>query len=101
MKRKILLLPLAEEDINQYIVYLAEKAGPDIAVRFNESLLSSFKLLRERPFLGKERLYLSPVLEGIRIWFVKGFENCLIFYKISDGRYTSFVFCTPHVTRKA
>lgn len=37
MKRKILLLPLAEEDINQYIVYLAENAGPDIAVRFNES----------------------------------------------------------------
>jgi len=84
MKRKILLQPLAEEDIDNYFTYLEENAGPEIAVRFNDSVFLSLRLLRERPFLGSERLYLSPVLEGIRIWFVKGFENCLIFYRVSD-----------------
>lgn len=84
MKRKILLLPLAEGDIDNYFTYLEENAGPDVAVRFNESVFLSLKLLQERPFLGSERPYFSPVLEGVRIWFVKGFENCLIFYRISD-----------------
>lgn len=101
MKRKILLLPLAEEDIDDYFAYLVENAGLDIAVRFNESVFLSRKLLRERPFVGTERLYLSPALEGIRIWFVKDFENYLIFYKFPIERSTSFVSYTPLVTQKA
>lgn len=75
---------MAEEDIDDYVAYLEENAGLDVAARFNELVFLSLKLLQERPFLGNERLYLSPVLEGIRIWFVKGFENCLIFYRVSD-----------------
>ena len=85
MKRKILLLPLADEDIDNYFTYLEENAGLDVAARFNESVILSLKLLRERPFVGSERPYLSPKLEGIRMWFVKDFENCLIFYRTSDS----------------
>jgi toxin ParE1/3/4 len=42
------------------------------------------------PLLGVERSYLNPKLDGLRMWFVKGFEKYLIFYR-SFGNYIEIV----------
>lgn len=37
------------------------------------------------PLIGSERKFFNSKLWGIRLWFVKGFEKYLIFYRVFDN----------------
>ena len=73
--------PTARRDIVAHYVYLAEKAGEDVAERFIASLESSVALLASQPSLGAPLQLRLPELQGLRKWRVAQFENVLIFYK--------------------
>jgi len=76
-KRPRFLLDLAGE-----LNWLNEKAGPDVAARWYESLKDTINQIRRHPFLGRERKDLSP--PGIRSWRISGFPRWLLFYGFDE-----------------
>jgi toxin ParE1/3/4 len=84
MKRELILLPRAETDLNIHFIYFGENAGVEIALRFNNSTKESFYRLCETPLIGVSRDFLNQELPNLRMWFVKGFEDYLIFYRVLD-----------------
>ena len=89
MKLAIFLLPQAEADIDAHCAFIA-KRSLEKALDFDRAVFESFDRLSEMPLLGTGRTYLHPNLSGIRMWFVKGFENYLIFYR-PFGNYLEIV----------
>ncbi|HRH40013.1 MAG TPA: type II toxin-antitoxin system RelE/ParE family toxin [Pyrinomonadaceae bacterium] len=89
MKLALFLLPRAEKDIDSHCEFWAEKSVKK-ALAFDQAVFETFDRLCEMPLIGTERNYSSPKLFGIRIWFVKGFEKYLIFYR-SFGNYLEIV----------
>ena len=79
MKREILLLSHAEEDIYSYAEYLTLNAGNDVATRFENSVFESVELLLERPYVGVLRHYTNRKLNELRMWPVRNFNDLLIF----------------------
>jgi toxin ParE1/3/4 len=80
---RIVRSPLAKADLVEHIVYLAER-NPDIADRFITAAGIAFQKLAKTPSIGAEYPFKSPRLAGIRRWFIPGFKNHLIFYRVSD-----------------
>jgi toxin ParE1/3/4 len=84
MMRRYYLLPGAEDDLYEHSFYLVENAGPEVAARFSNSFFASVKRLTESPLIGVERNYSLTDLKDIRLWFVRDFEDYLIFYRVTD-----------------
>jgi toxin ParE1/3/4 len=80
MKLALFLLPRAEGDIDEHVAYIAED-NIEKALEFDAAVFESFDRLRKMPLIGSERAYMNERLNGLRMWFVKGFENYLIFYR--------------------
>lgn len=79
MKLDLFLLPRAEADIDEHCAYIA-RTNVEKALAFDRAVFESFDRLCEMPLIGSERSYINPELFGLRMWFVKGFENYLIYY---------------------
>lgn len=84
MKKELNILPGADSDIDEHFNYIVEESL-DRAVRFYDAVYASFDLLLLQPFIGKAKRYNKPELAGLRMWFVKGFDRYLIFYKVKDN----------------
>jgi toxin ParE1/3/4 len=84
MKLALFLLPRAEADIDAHCEFLAQKSV-EKALHFDQAVFDSFNRLCEMPLIGSERKYFNPKLFGVRLWFVKGFEKYLIFYRAFDN----------------
>ena len=80
MKLALFLLPKAEADIDEHVAYIAHD-NIEKALEFDEAVFESFERLREMPLISSEQTYMNERLKGLRMWFVKGFENYLIFYR--------------------
>ena len=79
-RRPRFLLDLAEE-----LIWLKEKAGPEVAEAWYQSLEQTFRQLQRSPFIGRLRKDLSP--QGIRSWRLADFPRWLLFYEVDkDGR---------------
>ena len=89
MKLALFLLPRAEADIDSHCAFFAEKSY-EKALKFDQAVFESFERLCEMPLIGTERNYKNPKLFGIRLWFVKGFEKYLVFYRVF-GNYIEIV----------
>ena len=89
MKLTLFLLPHAEADIDSHCKFFAKK-NVEKALKFDQAVFETFDRLCEMPFIGTERAYQNPKLLGIRMWFVKGFEKYLIFYR-AFGNYIEIV----------
>ena len=48
---------------------------------FDKAVFESLDRLCERPLIGTRHSYVNLKLDGLRMWFVKGFEQYLIFYR--------------------
>ncbi len=89
MKLALFLLPRAESDIDSHCAFFAKKSIEE-ALKFDQAVFESFARLCEMPLIGTERDYKNPKLFGIRLWFVKGFEKYLIFYRVF-GNYIEII----------
>jgi len=81
MKRDIVIRPAADRDIDEQFLYLALKAGEELAFRFLEATQACFDRLLEMPELGAMRTFKNPELEGLRMFPVANFEAHLVFYR--------------------
>ena len=79
----IMRRPQVIDDLINLAYYIAQD-DMERGSRFLDACEASFAELERMPHLGRVRDFDNPRLEGMRIWFVKGFEKHLIFYRPID-----------------
>ena len=77
--------PIVIRDLIEQADYIAEN-NLDVAERFLRAAESKFQKIGSFPQIGKPLDVCSPRLAGLRQYPVKGFKNCLIFYRTIDSR---------------
>ena len=86
MKRKIIVRPEADRDLDAQAEYIAEHSDLDTALRFYQAAEETFALIATQPSMGRARNFRSPFLKGVRMCVMKEFERHLIFYRLlKDG----------------
>ena len=80
-RRRVLIRPLAAEDIGQIVVTIADDQ-PAAAGRFVDAIERECEALRAFPRLGRARAFRSPLLASLRSRPVSGFKSWLIFYRV-------------------
>ena len=83
MTHKIFKRPRAERDIEECFVYLAQD-NVDIGISFLAAVETSLKRLAKFPLVGKQREFPNKQLRDVRMWHVKGYENYLVFYTVTE-----------------
>ncbi|MBD2776276.1 type II toxin-antitoxin system RelE/ParE family toxin [Iningainema tapete] len=80
MSRRCELTELADQDIFEVSVYVAQNLGVAAAQRFIDTINEKFQLLANSPGLGRSRLDLAPELRSFPV------GKYIIFYRpISEG----------------
>ena len=70
-------------DFEIQAAWYADKAGPELAWRFQSALNDSLNKLSRQPDLGRNRHFRNPKLHGLRSYRVKHpFHKLLIFYRV-------------------
>lgn len=77
---KIVRLPQALVDLVETAEYIAED-NIDATDRFFDAFEPALKTIGRRPKIGTVRLFENR--QEIRMWPIKSFEKCLIFYIVS------------------
>ncbi len=75
----------AELDAFGYFQYIHDH-NPASAVRFLEAIDQTVERLALHPLIGRLRKFRGRDLKNIRSWRVDGFENYLIFYRVTKTR---------------
>lgn len=83
MPGQIRLRPQAATDAEECAVYLG-KQDYLLADCFLYALEQSLALLCRYPRAGKECQLQTPMVEGLRNWYIPGFPNYLVFYRLTD-----------------
>ena len=76
---EIIQRPHFFQDLAEELIWLNERAGPEVAEKWYQAVCSSIEQLRSHPRLGRLRKDLKP--EGVRSWRVKGYARWLLFYQ--------------------
>jgi len=69
-------------DLEDGVVYLAERASPEIASRWHDEVMAQVKQVESRPDLGRLRRDLVP--PGIRSVIIRRYPRYLLFYRWSE-----------------
>jgi toxin ParE1/3/4 len=80
-RRRILLRPAAERDLERQAQYIVSSSGVDAARRFYRAAEETCQLIAGRPGIGRRIPYRNPVLAETRMFRMKGFTSHLIFYR--------------------
>lgn len=73
--------PQVFDDLVNCAERIAE-GNEEVAVRFIDAFDASVERLRQFPHIGTRCRFRSVELQGLRRWFVQGFEKYLIFYQV-------------------
>ena len=85
-RRRILLRPAAERDLERQAQYITSSSGADAARRFYRAAEQTCRLIAGQPGIGRRIPYRNPLLAETRMFRVKGFTQHLIFYRpIKNG----------------
>ena len=74
---KVVRLPQALVDLVEIAEYIAQD-DIEVADRFFDAFEETIERLRHSPKIGSPRKHQNNV--DVRMSFIRGFENCLIFY---------------------
>ena len=84
MTGKLVVSRPAESDLDEQSEYLG-RDDPSSAERFLAAAYRAFRDLAETPGLGRLRRFRAARLHGLRSWRVRGFDNWLVFYRVTDN----------------
>ena len=85
-RRRVLLRPAAQRDLEQQAQYIASSSGVDVARRFYRAAEQTCRLIAGRPGIGRPIPYRNALLAETRMFRMKRFTRRLIFYRpIKDG----------------
>ncbi|MGH9446451.1 MAG: type II toxin-antitoxin system RelE/ParE family toxin [Terriglobia bacterium] len=86
MKRRILVRPAADRDLDDQAEYLTAHQNLEMGLRFYSAAEETFQLLATQPEMGRTTEYRSAFLTGMRMLPVKQFPKHLVFYRLlEDG----------------
>jgi toxin ParE1/3/4 len=75
--------PIVIQDLIEQATFIAED-NLDASDRFLKAAEETFNLLGKMPAIGRFSGFTQPSLVDVRQFAIKGFQNFLIFYRISD-----------------
>ena len=81
MTDRYVVLPKADQDLDDEADYLAEQSGPEVALNFLAATRETFELLAGQPDMGWTCRLPNPALASVRVFRVRRFERSLIFYR--------------------
>lgn len=82
---RLIVRPLAQQDITESSEYLDSQAGFAIAERFLAAVRAEFESIAKMPQIGSPCDFKSYQMRHVRRWSVTGFERWLIFYEVLDS----------------
>jgi toxin ParE1/3/4 len=85
LKLRITIRPQADRDLVDQAEYLARNASLAVALRFYAAAEETFSLLAAHPEMGRTWKSPDPSLSGIRMYLLRGFPKCLVFYRATRG----------------
>jgi toxin ParE1/3/4 len=77
--KTVRIRPRADAEIDSLADYIAHDSF-DAAMRFLDAIQKTFDLIDEQSGIGPLLYAHLPMLEGLRVSLVSGFENHLVFY---------------------
>ena len=80
MRRRVVIAPDAEVDLDGLAAYIAED-DLKAALRLYTAAENAFNQLLSMPEIGSTRESVAPRLRGLRMWPIPDFPNHLIFYR--------------------
>ena len=83
MKRNLIIQPRARVELREQAEFIAE-GDPKRLDRFLDAADRTFVDLAAMPGLGHKAILGNRRLTEIRSWRIKGFENWLVFYRVTD-----------------
>jgi toxin ParE1/3/4 len=84
MGKRLVRKRAADRDLTEQVEHIAEEQ-PAAARRYLLAVERAFARLLEMPEMGVRRTFQNRKLEGLRMWPVPGFNNFLIFYRVTQG----------------
>lgn len=81
MKRRILVRPAADCDLDEQAKYLAARRDMETGLRFYRAAEETFELLALQSEMGRATEYRSAFLAGVRMFPLKRFPKHLVFYR--------------------
>ena len=85
MIRSVVTTSKADEDIDEFIFYLAEQSL-EVAARFRDCVDKTFRHIAKMPELKPIHPFRHPLMKDVRIWAIDRFPNHLILYRIVKDR---------------
>ena len=82
MNRKLAVTAEARNDVIEAFYYLAERSE-SVADRFWAAADATFQHLAQQP-MGERLRPRNVLLHELRLWHIEGFENHLVFYRVTD-----------------
>lgn len=83
MKYNVIRTDVADEQIRNIILYIAEKFGNDVALEKLDDLEKSILALGDNPKMGTEPKYLMLKRQGYKVLVL---EKDLVFYKVNERK---------------
>jgi toxin ParE1/3/4 len=77
--------PAADADLDEQAAYLAGEASLETALRFYDAAAATFEAIARMPGIGQRHETSNLRLAGLRAWRVEGFENHLVFYRLTEA----------------
>ncbi len=81
MRRSVFLRPEAERDLDEQAEHIASEGSVEAALKFYEAAEETLALILAHPRMGVARRFRNPLLAGVRMCLIRGFEKHLIFYR--------------------
>ena len=83
MKYNVIRTDVADSQIRNIILYVAEKFGNDVALKKLDDLEKSILALGDNPDTGTEPKYLVLKRQGYKVLIL---EKDLVFYKVDESK---------------
>jgi len=80
---RIVITPEADRDLEETALFI-EMDSSSAAKRFLDAATAGFRRLSDAPRIGVRVESTNVALIGLRRWRVPGFENHLIFYRVTE-----------------
>ena len=82
--RRVVVLPAADQDLDEQALYYLERAAPKTAMCWYEQAAATIEFLAEHPEIKAQTP--REALRGIRSWPVSRFERHDVFYRpVEEG----------------
>lgn len=89
MKYNVIRTDVADSQIRNIILYVAEKFGNDVAIEKLNNLEKGILALEDNPNIGVEPKYLVLKRQGYKVLIL---EKDLVFYKVNESKKEVIVY---------